>query len=179
MHMRLIAGLTASIIFAVSMPLPADSEEAKIQSLERQIEMLESRIAALEARETFTSFMPNFAERFHVMHLAGEAGDWAVASHELQEMERLARVSQSIDAEKGALMLGMMEPNFEALEHAIEHGNHEKFEKALADTTNTCNSCHAATGSAFIRVSLDASDTLSLRHPHKFMKQKMPGGHTH
>lgn len=179
MHTRLIAVLAAVVLAFLSLPLLADSDAAKIKALESQIQALNARIAALEARDTFTSFMPNFAERFHVMHRAGEAGDWAVASHELEEMQRLARNSKSIDAEKGELMQGMMEPSFEALEHAIEHGNLKNFEKALNQTTNTCNSCHAATGSGFIHVTLDASDSLSLRHPHEFMKQTMPGGHTH
>lgn len=51
--------------------------DADIGALKRQIDALQTRIAALEARQTFTSFMPAFAERFHVMHRAGEAGDWA------------------------------------------------------------------------------------------------------
>ena len=173
------AVLASSALAALSTPLLADSDGAKLEELEAQIKGLKARIATLEARITFTSFMPDFAERFHVMHLAGEFGDWAVASHELEEMKRLTKLAPSVDTEKGDLMQGMMEPNFEALEHAIEHGNSEKFQKALTKTIDTCNACHAATGSGFIQVTLDAHDSLSLRHPHKFQKQGMPGGHTH
>jgi hypothetical protein len=161
------------------MPLLASSDEKKFEALERQIEALQTRITTLEARHTFTSFMPDFAERFHVMHIAGEAGDWAVASHELQEMKRLTRLSTSIDADKGKLMQEMMKPSFEALDNAIEHGNHKKFEKALTQTTDTCNACHTATGSGFVQVTLDVRNSLSLRHPHKFVQQKVPGGHSH
>lgn len=179
MKRQLIAMLTASALIAMSTPLLADSDDAKIEALERQIEALQARISMLEERVTFTSFMPDFAERFHVMHRAGEAGDWAVASHELQEMKRLARLSTSVDSDKGKLMQGMMKPSFEALENAIEHGNHDKFGKALSQTTDTCNACHTATGSAFVQVTLDASDSLSLRHPHNLKNQAVPGGHTH
>jgi uncharacterized protein YabN with tetrapyrrole methylase and pyrophosphatase domain len=179
MKRQLRAMLAASVLAAVSMPLLADSDGAKIQALERQVEALQARIAALEERLTFTSFMPDFAERFHVMHRAGEAGDWAVASHELEEMKRLARISPSIDSDKGKLMQAMMNPSFEALEKAIEHGNHDKFVKALSQTTDTCNACHTATGSGFVQVTLDARDSMSLRHPHKFMEQEVPGGHMH
>jgi hypothetical protein len=133
----------------------------------------------LESRFSFASFMPDFAERFHVMHRAGESGDWAVASHELQTMKQIMQLSTSIDADKGKLMMAMLEPNFEALEHAIEDGNHGKFEKALTQTIDTCNACHTATGSSFVQVTLDAADSLSMRHPHKFMQQQAPLGHSH
>ena len=36
--------------------------------------------------------MPNFAERLHVMHYAGEAEDWAVASHELLGLRHLVGI---------------------------------------------------------------------------------------
>ena len=173
------AVFAAWVLAALSTPLSADSDGPKLEELEAQIKALRARIATLEARITFTSFMPDFAERFHVMHLAGDFGDWAVASHELEEMKRLTKLSTSVDAEKGNLMQGMLSPNFEALEHAIEHGNSKKFQKALTQTIETCNACHTATGSGFIKVALDSHDSLSLRHPHMLQKQGMPGGHTH
>jgi hypothetical protein len=179
MNKHLRAVFAASMLAALSTPLLADSEAAKLKELEGQIEALRARIAALEAHHTFTSFMPDFAERFHVMHRAGDSGDWAVASHELEEMKRLTRLSTSIDADKGKLMQGMMKPSFEALENAIEHGNSKTFQKALTQATETCNACHTATGSGFVQVTLDASESLSLRHPHKFQKQEVSGGHTH
>jgi len=155
------------------------SQHSNSDRLMERIQALEERIAVLESRITFASFMPDFAERFHVMHRAGESGDWAVASHELQTMKQIMQLSTSIDADKGKLMMAMLEPNFEALEHAIEDGNHGKFEKALTQTIDTCNACHTATGSSFVQVSLDAADSLSMRHPHKFMQQQAPVGHTH
>ena len=179
MNKQLRAIFAASVLTALSTPLLAYSDRAKLEELESQIKALQAKITALEAHHTFTSFMPDLAERFHVMHRAGDSGDWAVASHELEEMKRLTRLSTSVDADKGKLMQGMMKPSLEALENAIAHGNNKKFQKALTQTTKTCNACHTATGSGFIQVTLDASESLSLRHPHKFQKQKVPGGHTH
>jgi hypothetical protein len=155
------------------------NQHSNSDRLMERIQILEERIAVLESRFSFASFMPDFAERFHVMHRAGESGDWAVASHELQTMKQLMRLSTSIDADNGKLMMAMLEPNFEALEHAIEDGNHGKFEKALDQTIDTCNACHTATGSSFVQVTLDAGDSLSMRHPHKFMAQQAPVGHSH
>jgi len=179
LNKQLRAVFAASVLTALSTPLLADSDRSRLDEIESQIKALQAKIAALEAHHTFTSFMPDFAERFHVMHRAGDSGDWAVASHELEEMKRLTRLSTSVDADKGKLMQGMMQPSFDALENAIEHGNNKKFQKALTQTTETCNACHTATGSGFVQVTLDASESLSLRHPHKFRKQEVPGGHTH
>jgi len=171
------AASLASLIAILSTPLLADSGKEK--SLERQIEALQTRIAALEARQTFTSFMPDVAERFHVMHRAADAGDWAVASHELEEMKRLTRLSTLIDSDQGKLMQAMLAPSFEALTSAIKNTEDEKFDEALVQTIASCNACHAATGSAFIQVTLDARDALSIRHPHRFAQQAAAGGHGH
>jgi len=158
----------------------ADGDETDLQSLQQALLALQMRVETLEAlKPTITTVMPNFSERFHVMHRAGEAGDWAVAGHELLEMKRLTALASYIDAEKGVLMQGMMGPSFEALEEAVEHGNQEKFHTALEGAVTICNACHTATGSPFIQVTLDATDAISLRHPHALTKSEMAGGHSH
>ena len=173
------ATVLVSLAAVLSAPVLAHSDKAELEALERRIEMLQTRIATLESYRTFTSFMPTFSERFHVMHLAGESGDWAVASHELQEMKRLTKLSTAIDAEKGKLMQAMMEPSFHEIENAIGHGNQKKFQQALAQTIDTCNACHGATGSGFVQVTLDAHDSISIRHAHMLMQREAAGGHSH
>ena len=177
MKKRLKAAALVSLAAILSIPVLADSHGEKSDSLEHQIEALQARIAALEARQTFTAFMPNVAERFHVMHRAADAGDWAVASHELEEMKRLTRISTLIDIEKGQLMQAMLAPSFEALSSAIKDNDDEEFDEALVQTIDSCNACHAATGSPFIQVTLNARDSLSLRHPHKFAQQAAAAWH--
>lgn len=168
----------AVLLCAVVTTTQADTTADVVRLMER-IDALEQRIATLESTRTFASFMPDLAERFHVMHRAGEAGDWAVASHELQEMKRLSQQSTSIDSDRGKLLLGMMWPSYESLESAIEHGNGKKFAKALEGTVVACNSCHVATGSEFVQVTLNASDGLGMRHPHRLMMRDAPAGHHH
>ncbi len=128
---------------------------------------------------TITGIMPNFAERFHVMHYAGDAGDWTVAGHELQEMQRLIGVAKQIDPKAGALMEGFMTASFRKLKESIDHGKRESFDQALTETVKNCNACHAATGSPFIQVTLEVGESLSLRHPHSFGKSKAPMEHMH
>jgi hypothetical protein len=150
-----------------------------LENLAKEINALRQRLATLEAvKPTFTNFMPNFSERFHVMHRAGDAGDWAVAAHEISEMQRLTRISKYIDPKLGGLMQGFMDGNLRKLSEAIEHGSAKSFRAALKDTVASCNGCHTATGST-IAVSLDVDDSLSMRHPHALRKSTVPKKHTH
>lgn len=159
---------------------PVKEPELKtLQDLAREIKALRLRVATLEAlKPHFTNFMPNFSERFHVMHRAGDAGDWAVAAHEVDEMQRLTRISTNIDPKLGALMQGFMDGNLRALKEAIEHGNGKSFQAALKDAVASCNGCHTATGST-IAVSLNVDESLSMRHPHALRKSTVPKQHMH
>ena len=173
----LFAGIT---LFALLSPaVLASSDTLDTAKILQKIERLEQRIVALESARSFTQFMPDFSERFHVMHRAGIAEDWAVAAHELNELKRLMALASSIDAEKGQLMQAMLGPNIETLDKSIARGDHKAFEKSLVETVSTCNACHTATNSPFIEVKLDASDSLGMRHPHKLVARNAPEDHQH
>ncbi len=163
----------------------ADSND--VQALAKQVEVLNSEVARLRLvveslqaiRPTITSLMPDYSERFHVMHYAGEAEDWAIASNELHELKRLTGIMNQVDPEKGAMANGFLLRNFKDLEAAIEHENLESFQNSLTETVKSCNSCHAAAGSPWMKVVLDANDALSMRHSHNLTKSAKPGKHTH
>ena len=151
----------------------------EVEQLRREVTQLRTIVHTLQALQpTMTSIMPEFAERFHVMHYAGDAGDWAVASHELLEMKRLTKISTVIDPDKGPMLQGFMTPNLKALGKAIDHGSNEAFNRAVNTTVRNCNSCHVAAGSPFIKVSLEVITPLSMRHPHDLVASK-PGAATH
>ena len=160
---------------------PVDSDVAtRLAELRAVVGGMQERIATLESLvPSFAGFMPAFSERFHVMHAAGDAGDWAVADHELLEMQRLLRVSKILDPEKGRLMKAFLATNFKELKAAVQHGSQGLFRKALEATVKNCNACHAATGSPFIKVALDVPEGLSMRHPHLFASSKPLTGHAH
>ena len=162
--------------------VPSAEPERKLETvddLKEAIRALRERVAALEAlKPSFTGFMPNFSERFHVMHRAGDAGDWAVAAHEVDEMTRLVGVAKHIDPKAGPLMEGFMTGHLRSLRETIEHGDQRAFDKALRAATTSCNACHQATGSA-ITVTLDVAENLNMRHPHALGKSKVSKEHMH
>ncbi len=179
--------LLALAVLVPFSPAIADSHSKEIQALTKEVRALRAEVAKLQKsvaslqviRPTLTTLMPDFAERFHVMHYAGEASDWAVATHEFLEMQRMLEVVNAIDPEKGALMKGFMTGSFNKINAAIEHEDPKSFSKALTETVKNCNACHAAVGSGFIVVTLDVDESLSMRHPHQLTRSKMMGQHMH
>jgi len=158
----------------------APAELETMEDLRREVRALREAVRSLQAsRPTTTALMPDFAERFHVMHYAGEAGDWAVATHELLEMQRIMKVIGRVNPEYGEMMQAFMSPSFAELNAAIEHGDRQAFNEALTGAVDQCNACHAGVGSPFIEVTLDVDESLSMRHPHRLQQSEKPGEHTH
>ena len=163
---------------AKAAPLPA--LKATLASLLAEVKRLRKEVADLDAiKPSFTNFMPDFSERFHIMHYAGEAGDWAVAGHEAAELDRMVDVAQHIDPQKGQLMKAFIGEDLEKIDDLIAHGDKAGFIKQLSATVMHCNACHKAVGSPFIQVSLDVSPNMTVRHPHVLVKEKAMEHHHH
>lgn len=149
------------------------SMDLAIHALKGEVADLRAELSLLRAtKPTFATFMPEFSERFHVMHLAGEAGDWGVAAHELSELKRLIKVAKSIDQTKGTLMDSFLSGNLHKINGTISHGKEKAFLKAMDETVENCNRCHVAVGASYIRVSLKLDEILNIRHSHKLMRMK-------
>ncbi|MDH3669971.1 MAG: hypothetical protein OES46_02255, partial [Gammaproteobacteria bacterium] len=112
MRTKLWMSLISIAIFGLLGPAMADTDSKELQALTKEIGALRAEVAKLRKsvvslqaiRPTLTTLMPDLAERFHVMHYAGEAGDWAVAGHELLGMKSLIDVAKQVDPEKGPML---------------------------------------------------------------------------
>lgn len=152
----------------------------QVEQLSREVEDLKEAVELLNSiRPTVTRLMPEMAERFHVMHYAGEEGDWALASHELMGIQQLVGIIEKIDPAKGAMANGFLAEDFNKLNAAIEHADRKRFNTALEAMVESCNGCHVAAGSSSMTVVLDARDSLSLRHSHNLSASEKPDDHTH
>jgi len=148
-------------------------------TLAKEIAELREQVTALNAlKPSFAGFMPAFAERFHVLHFAADAGDWKVAGHEYAELKSKIETAVYIDAEKGKMFKAMLSPGFNEIGEAIETGDGKRMDAALEQTITACNACHQAVGSGFLKVTVGTDHVLSLRHSHVLTGTK-PGGHMH
>ncbi|MDI5933839.1 hypothetical protein [Halomonas kalidii] len=166
----------------------ASTAPAEPQSLEHRVASLEEELARVEAslearlealQPDMTMIMPDFAERFHVMHRAGDAGDWAVANHELLTMQQIIDRMRRLDPESGELLDDYMSGPLNNLAELIDHRDQQAFVQALEQTVQVCNACHQAVGSPFIQVTLEPSEALNMRHPHKLQSSEAPREHKH
>lgn len=155
----------------------AQAGKGELEALRAEVEELRAMVELL--KPSLTRLMPDFAERFHVMHRAGDSGDWAVAQHELLAMRSIIDLSRRVEPEKGQMLEGFMHQPFADLDTAIEHEDREAFDKALGQTIDNCNACHEAVGSPFVEVVLNARSSLSMRHPHRLQASEPRQGHTH
>lgn len=184
---RYVILMAAALCFIKPTVGLADANSTRIEELTRRVEVLSGEVAKLRSsvelldaiRPTTTMLMPSVAERFHVMHYAGDAEDWALASHELLGIRYLLGVIERVDPEKGSLARGFLEAHLNRLDAAIDHGNHEAFAAAIEQAVESCNACHAAVGSPSMVVTLDIADGLSMRHSHRLTVSEKPGEHTH
>ncbi len=187
MSRRAVKLLLFALLLEYPAVVPANGDSDAVRQLSQRVEQLSREVDELKKtvellnsiRPTVTRLMPEIAERFHVMHYAGEADDWALASHELMGIQELIGIIEKVDPVKGAMANGFMANNFAKLNAAIEHGNRKDFYAALESTVESCNSCHVAVGSPSMQVVLDAHDSLSLRHSHDLSASEPPDDHTH
>ncbi len=163
---------------AVSTAESSQSKAAQRESEALRAELEELRATVELLKPSLTRLMPDFAERFHVTHRAGDAEDWAVGTHELLGMQQVVALAKQVEPDRAALFDAFMAQPFEDLESAIEHTDRQAFDKALTQTIQSCNGCHQAVGSPFIEVVLDARTSLSMRHPLKLDVSKPPREHT-
>jgi len=89
-------------------------DQAVVAQLKETVDLLNA------IRPTVAMLMPDVAERFNVMQYAGDAEDWALASHEMHGIEHLLDVIQKVDSQKGSRAKGFIGEDLEHVDAAIE-----------------------------------------------------------
>jgi hypothetical protein len=122
-----------------------------------RITELERRLATMEDlyKPGLHSLMNETLHRHSNLWFAGLAENWELADyqhHELEEVfEDIEELHPEYHGEPVALLLGsMMQPSMDEVEEAIHAMSIVRFREAFTNLTNSCNSCHQATGKAMI-----------------------------
>jgi hypothetical protein len=111
-------------------------------------------------------FMTATQLRHAKLWFAGKAGNWDLASYEVDEIkEGLGDAASLYPTHEGAPVAEMIktiiDPRIERLEKAIEAKSGAQFAAAFDELTKGCNSCHAAAGKPFIRIQRPSEPPLS------------------
>jgi len=102
------------------------------------------------------SFLQLYSEK---LYLAGEAGNRELAdmyAHEIEEISEML-IKEEVTYEGmdiGGMTETMLLPALEKVEAGIDSGDPDSFREAYTNLIQSCNSCHSATGHAFIKVTV-------------------------
>jgi hypothetical protein len=121
---------------------------------------METRIEALEAAMPGVGdLMSNVQLHFAKLYYGARAGNWDLATFELQELEENLEKAVRLRPEENGVRLKEIYGAFkgtelEAMKRAAVSKDPASFERAYRQSVTVCNSCHAATGRPFLTITL-------------------------
>ena len=144
---------------AVSM-LMIGCDQTTVKDDARLEEVLE-RVEVLEKHGSYTPALGNIMitlQAYHTkLYYAGMQQNWELASYFTHELEETLENVQEhhpehheVDLDR--LVTEMAFPALEHMEEAIGKKDADEFERGFERLTNTCNSCHAASGYSIIKI---------------------------
>lgn len=104
-------------------------------------------------------FMMNVQAHHTKLWFAGKAGNWSLATFEVEEIkEALSDVQEFNADEPETQTIPIIFPPLDSISKAIEQKNEIKFKKSFSLLTNTCNTCHRATRHGFNVIQIPESN---------------------
>lgn len=119
------------------------------KALQQRIDTLEHQLA-----HTYKPGLGEFMSGIQVHHnklwFAGKNENWKLADFEVHEiMESIDAIRQYETERKESQMVSMIMPALDSVNKAIQQKNATAFKSSYVFLTNSCNSCHQATGFGF------------------------------
>jgi hypothetical protein len=145
MNMKLFAAMALLFVGAAS-PLQADAQkpanaqdQTPANAQERYVPRLNDMMVATQLRH------------FKLWY-AGLVQNWPLANYELAQIRNVIADTKRLYPNSGGSDMSTMMPPTDDLDDAIKAKDSAKFAKAFTKLTAACNSCHEATGFAFIKI---------------------------
>jgi hypothetical protein len=148
--------VTAAMVLTLSTLLGACAEPAGDRV---DAAVVEARLADLEDRFTpgLHTLMGELGTRHAMLWFSGDARNWPLADYQLHEVEELVEDIETLhpvydDIPVAELVGQMLAAPLEALETAVDAGDHAGFVRAFDELTQGCNGCHVASDRAVLRL---------------------------
>ena len=109
-------------------------------------------------------FMTSAVQPHHIkVWLAGHAGNWPLAEYEAKELRETFEDVTTYQGEWNSFPIAKLAetnlvPPLDMLDQAIKDKSQAGFKKAYDKVTAACNSCHQATGNAFVTIKTPSSE---------------------
>ena len=126
-------------------------------SLQIQIDSLQRKLD-----RTYKPGLGEFMSGIQVHHaklwFAGEAGNWALADFEMNEIQEAIEDIKTYCADRPeAALIHMINPALDSLNISIREKDIVRFKNSFNLLTGTCNSCHKATKHEFNVIQIPAT----------------------
>lgn len=145
------------------------------QSNDPEFSRLEAKIEQLEEHQNngykpgFGEFMSNIQLHHAKLWFAGKAENWELASFEMDEMQESFEGIKTFNSDRSDTeAIGMIHPSLDSVKNAIQIKSTASFERNYKLLTNTCNSCHQATGHAYNVITIPTTPPFSNQSFKKF-----------
>ena len=109
------------------------------------------------------TIMMEFGHRFYIAYYAAKAKNWGLAKYEIKELLEAQEVVELTRPLYTKALKEFENKYIKNLLNAIEAKDIKRFELSFTQTTNACNSCHKATGHAYIYYQLPSEAPKFLR----------------
>lgn len=137
------------------------SDNGKISELENKVEQLEEQLDH-RYKPGFGEFMSNIQVHHAKLWFAGKAENWELATFEMNEMREALDGIKTFNSDRSETeAIGMIDPALDSMKNAIQIRNTSAFERNYNLLTNTCNSCHQATGHAYNMITIPTTPPFS------------------
>lgn|SRR5690554_4469067 len=122
-----------------------------------------------ESMQESTSYAPGIGDlmgklqwHHNKLWFAGVNENWELAEFALHELEETLEDLEDFHGDRSELQtLSMIFPPLELVHEQVEEQNLEEFKKGYLILTNTCNSCHDASGFGFIEMAIPTTPAFS------------------
>lgn len=124
---------------------------------QNRIDSLENKLGNAY-KPGFGDFMSIIQTHHAKLWFAGQNQNWDLADFEIHEIEETFEDIQTYQAgRKETKLIGMIIPELDNVEDAVEKKDLVLFEKTYRSLTNTCNTCHKKTDYGFIVIKIPES----------------------
>lgn len=152
---HLSLAITATILLATYLLFHVAALEEQTKILKASLNLALSEQPKAEEAVELADIMEKLQRHSNKLYFAGRAQNWDLAAFYLEEIEETVKGIEKKDIMEGqinisGLMQGLILPEVEQLEAAVQRKDSQLFQKQYGALTSSCNACHVTANHPYI-----------------------------
>lgn len=146
--------IALTVVLAVLLLAQVRSARHEQATLKAEVKVLQAALPPPQPIE-LSDVMEKLQRHSSKLYFAGKWANWSLAAFYLEELEEVVKGVADKNIMEGqinisGLMPGLILPEVEKLEAAVESQNQQVFLERYHDLANSCNACHVASNHPFV-----------------------------